>query len=364
MTRRNLVGPYVIVLGSVALLSAVRPHESLAQAPEAVPSRSTPSVAATPPTDAASTTDAAAGTALATSLADASPKTRAKGETASARTAAETDSGAPPTTPLPSNAEDAAIELERLDSILKRLRLYEIDNRDMGTDGGARSAIRELTLLYSDFDPSAPASSLRNMIKAYEARRRQVRDYLATMQQERSSSSGLVERLGSARRARCYTAYCFGGRDGAKYALEPMLDLPIGTSFALGDGSLSAFTNSLDISIQFSAGLRFWFLYDLASVSIMFAKPVYSGRDTVRLKNSSFEHPTSSIRRIGPSIALGFFGDVLFLGGGYDVLTNGPGTSGDPNYGPNDVLSRTVTVTLGLAPFAAARNVAGAFGGK
>ena len=177
-------------------------------------------------------------------------------------------------------------------------------------------------------------------------------------------SRTLTDRLYWARHARCQTAYCFGD-DGTEYAFEPMLELPIGTSFAFGSGALARFNDASEITIQFSAGLRFWFWHDWASVSVYFAKPVYGGDSKVHVPGSSFEHPTTSIRREGPSLALGLFGDILFVGGGYDVLVNGssPGT-GDPNYGPNQVLSRVVTFSIGIAPFAAIRNVAGATIGK
>ncbi|HRG96615.1 MAG TPA: hypothetical protein PLR99_10220 [Polyangiaceae bacterium] len=170
---------------------------------------------------------------------------------------------------------------------------------------------------------------------------------------------GFVDRMAPARKARCHTAYCSGGTDGTKYGVEPMLDLPIGASVSFGDSGLGAFANSADLSISFTAGVRFWMFYDLVSLSMFFGKPVFNGRSTIQLSGSGYEHPVSSIRRIGPSFALGLANDIVFIGGGYDVLINGSGTSRDLNFGPNEVLSRALTLTLGLAPFTAVRNVMG-----
>lgn len=179
------------------------------------------------------------------------------------------------------------------------------------------------------------------------------------------SANGLEARLRYARAGRCRTAYCFGGDDGTKYAFEPMLELPIGTSFTIGSGALARFNNATELSIQFSAGLRFWFAYDMVSLSMFFAKPIYSGDVKVRVPGSSFEFPTTSIRRLGPSFALGFVGDFLFLGAGFDELRNGSTpASSDPGYEPNQVVSRGITVTVGIAPFAAIRDGAGALGGS
>lgn len=189
-------------------------------------------------------------------------------------------------------------------------------------------------------------------------------DLEADIRAHREKAVSVRSRLHYARQARCQTAYCFGG-DGSEYAFEPMLELPIGTSFSIGDGALGKFNNATELSIQFSAGLRFWLAYDMVSFSVFFAKPIYSGDVKVRVPGSPYEHPTTAIRRLGPSFALGFVGDMIFVGGGYDQLRNGssPGSS-DPNYPPNAVLSRAFTVTIGIAPFAAIRNGAGAIAGS
>lgn len=175
----------------------------------------------------------------------------------------------------------------------------------------------------------------------------------------KTTSKSLRTRLRAARLARCKTAYCFGG-DGTEYAFEPMLELPIGTSFAFGEGALARFANGNDFSIQFTAGLRFWMMNDYLSLSVYFARPVFTGNDTVVVPGSSTTHPASEIRRLGPSVALGLFGDILFVGAGFDQLRNGNGSSRDPAYEPNQVLSRAVTISIGIAPFTAIRNVAGA----
>jgi hypothetical protein len=174
-------------------------------------------------------------------------------------------------------------------------------------------------------------------------------------------ASKIAVRLASARQVRCRTAYCWGGHDGTEAAFEPLLDIPIGVSFALLEGgALASFANSNDLSLQFTAGLRFWFWNDIASIAIYVAKPVYLADSKVKVTGSDFEHPTTAIRRLGPSLGLGLFGDILFLRAGFDQLRNGatPG-SADPRYPPNKVLSQAITVTIGIAPFTAARNAAG-----
>lgn len=326
----------------------------------------------------------ASGISLAAEADGGSPTTSTSSASSSATpSATPSASSAQPPNPEPSSAPapiaapaqspnlDAAnLRFDRAASTLRELKSFLSElpqTRPTAPDELARykAALARAILRYPRVDQDAPHASLKNLVRAAEAEYDDAEaDIKRLRKTEAKVETSLNGRLASARKARCYTAYCWGGEDGTFYGIEPMLDLPIGTSFSLGGGGLSAFSNSSDISIQFTAGLRLWVLNDLLSLSMFFGKPVYTGRETVRLKGSDTEHPTSSIRRIGPSFALGFFGDVLFLGGGYDVLTNSPGSGRDPNYGSNEVLSRTITITIGIAPFTAARNVAGAFGGK
>jgi hypothetical protein len=138
-----------------------------------------------------------------------------------------------------------------------------------------------------------------------------------------------------------------------------MAELPIGGTFALGSSSLASFDNSNPLTIQFSAGVRFWFWSDLASISIYVAQPVYTSGSKLSIPGAALAHSASDVRRLGPSVALGFLGDLLFIGGGIDQLANGTvgSSDNDPAYAPGQVLSRALTITIGFAPLAAARNM-------
>lgn len=249
--------------------------------------------------------------------------------------------------PAKATADSKVREADLTNAVLAlKKQLLDLDPEYDATGDGTASVTRSQQQLKDANDAAKKAAMAKEQLET------KIRD-------AQSGSVSFSQRMQFARAARCRTAYCFGS-DGTQYAFEPMLELPIGTSFAIGEGALARFENATEFSIQFSAGLRFWFAHDLLSISLYFAKPIYSGDVKVRVPGSAFEHPTTSIRRLGPSVALGLFGDVLFLGGGYDELRNGSSAgSTDSNYAPNQVLSRVVTVTIGLAPFAAIRNVAG-----
>jgi|GEM_PF-3356879 len=278
-------------------------------------------------------------------------------------------------------ADMKAIE-QRLTAIKKlSVEAQTVRARQATGDAGASEAAERqhaLDILRKqafDLDPALaqtadPEDWSNNLQEAFVEAERKVRaakrdkaKLETEIQDVRERAKHVRDRLRLAREARCKTAYCFG-EEGTQYAFEPMLELPIGTSVSFGGGALSKFNNGTEFTIQFSAGLRFWFAYDMVSISAFIAKPLYSGEVKLRVPGSDYEHPTTSITRVGPSLALGFVGDLLFLGAGYDELRNGSSaTSSDTSFPPNEVLSRSITVTFGIAPFAALRNAAGALGG-
>jgi hypothetical protein len=166
----------------------------------------------------------------------------------------------------------------------------------------------------------------------------------------------LKQRLARVLDVRCLTAICWGGPDGRRYGVEPLIDLPVGIVWSVGRGSLSSYINSSAMSVEFNAGLRLWVANDLFSVSAYFAKPVARPGDSIRLRGSQKSHSVDAIHRPYPSVGFGFFGDILHLGIAYDVLVNRSDERGDPSYPPNEVLSRSISFTLGVSTFTTARN--------
>lgn len=175
-------------------------------------------------------------------------------------------------------------------------------------------------------------------------------------------ATSLPDILAGARKARCYTALCFGKND--EFGLEPLVELPIGKTFAItghNSGALGAWIDSHDLSVSFSGGLRFWFDYDMFSVSLYFSEPL-NNLKTLHVAGSSFDYPASNIRRPYPGIALGFLGDTLWLGFDYQDLVNGDTPQhADPNYPLDAPVSQAVSVTIGLATITAIRNGIGAY---
>ncbi|MBN2529133.1 MAG: hypothetical protein JXR76_22275 [Deltaproteobacteria bacterium] len=165
--------------------------------------------------------------------------------------------------------------------------------------------------------------------------------------------------LFKAREARCKTAICGGGTDDTWFAVEPLLDIPMGLTFALPNykrgqwntGPLTDYVNNHDFSISFVAGLRFWFWYDIVSFSIYFSKPVLEREKAIHIKGSDYPHSAANVRRPYPGFAIGLLGDTLWIGFDINELRNGDQTTNmDPNFRPNQVLSRVWTITIGIAP--------------
>jgi hypothetical protein len=181
-----------------------------------------------------------------------------------------------------------------------------------------------------------------------------------------SPASSLEARIAGARQGRCATAYCFGGTDGTKYAFEPVVDLPIGLTWAIGNGTLANHINASGLDVRLNAGARFWFAYDLVSVAVLLFQPSLTTSDEITVPGATEPFGSEAVRRPYPSIAFGFAGDLFLLTVSYDQLRNVRSNgSHDPNFLPDEVLSRTVTFGLYLAPLTAARNGIGAsVGGK
>jgi hypothetical protein len=161
------------------------------------------------------------------------------------------------------------------------------------------------------------------------------------------------------RKARCATAICFG--ESYKFALEPLIELPIGKSFTSnGLGALANFENSHDVSATFTAGARFWVFYDLISFSLYLSKPVFSQAGTLRVAGSAFEYSADNVRRPYPGFAIGLLADVVWIGFDIDELRNGDtDATHDPRFPRNAVVSRAPVFTIALAPVTLARNALG-----
>jgi hypothetical protein len=169
------------------------------------------------------------------------------------------------------------------------------------------------------------------------------------------------DRLAGVRRARCATAYCWGGVDGRKFAVEPTVDLPIGMYWSAGGGALAQYVNANNIKIHAAAGLRYWFAYDAMSIGILLAQPeLTEAQSTVDFKDKSLS--TSQVRRPYPTLIVGVWGDIIQLSVSYDELRNPSRSSANyiQDYPANAVLSRAVTFGVALNPVTAARNGVGA----
>ena len=162
--------------------------------------------------------------------------------------------------------------------------------------------------------------------------------------------------MDDARAARCATALCFG--DENEYAVEPVVELPVGKTFALSARSdgLPGYYDNNRIDVSFNAGIRFWALHDVASLTLYLSEPVVPSQSTLRIQGSEFEHPPSAVRRPWPGLALGLFADTLWLGVDYNELRNGGRVGGmDIHYRPNQRIDSVVSLTVAIAPVNAIR---------
>lgn len=172
------------------------------------------------------------------------------------------------------------------------------------------------------------------------------------------SDDSLQSQLAPWTQFRCKVALCWGGDN--RYAIEPVLDIPVNLIWAAGHSALTDYINSNVVNLEFNAGLRFWFAHDIASIAVFISRPVIKSNEPIRVDGSDFSHSPSAVHRSYPSLGLGFFGDVLLIGVAYDVLRNGASEENqDPNYPPNAVLSRSLTFSLGFSFLNMARNQVG-----
>lgn len=163
--------------------------------------------------------------------------------------------------------------------------------------------------------------------------------------------------MSKARKARCATALCWGPSN--RWAFEPLAELPISKTFAFPGSGVGRFINGNGVNVRLDAGFRFWFAWDWASVAVYLSSPNFAGsKETIRISGSSFEYPVSLVRRPLPGLALGLFGDMLWVGLDYNQLRNGStdDATRDPKYPANEVVSHAFSISIAIAPVAGFRN--------
>jgi hypothetical protein len=167
--------------------------------------------------------------------------------------------------------------------------------------------------------------------------------------------------VGTLLRARCGTAICFDNGNRKDWlGIEPLVELPVGKSFALSRSSLSNYVDNHDLRVDLAAGVRVWMFRDVVSFSLYISKPLTDGR--IRLEGSPFVYPAASIRRPYPGFAVGLFFDSIWIGFDRDELRNGDGqdsTALNSAFPPNTVVSSSWTLTLALQPVTAFRTAIG-----
>jgi hypothetical protein len=159
-------------------------------------------------------------------------------------------------------------------------------------------------------------------------------------------------------KARCASALCF---EAGWIGIEPLVELPIAKSFAIGNGSLAQYVNNHDITLQLAAGIRVWAFSDLISFAAYLSVPLSSS--AVRVEGSEFTYPGASIRRPYPGIAIGLLYDIVWIGFDHDELRNGDSSDAsayNPEYPSNGRVSSCTTISIALQPVTAARALFGA----
>jgi hypothetical protein len=173
-----------------------------------------------------------------------------------------------------------------------------------------------------------------------------------------TNGSNVVEAL---LEARCAVAICFdNGGQPNWLGIEPLVELPVGSSFSITSSALSDYVNNHEIKVDLAAGARVWLFQDVISVALYISKPLNDGK--IRLAGSPFVYPASSVRRPFPGIAVGLLYDTLWLGFDRDELRNGDGQDAsalNPDFAPNAVISSSWTLTLALQPVTAFRTAIG-----
>ena len=154
---------------------------------------------------------------------------------------------------------------------------------------------------------------------------------------------------------RCKTAICvdLGARD-SWLGIEPLVELPIGKTFSFNSGGLADYVNNTDVGLTFNAGLRVWIFQDWISFSIYLSQPLTPKDSLIRVAGSSFEYPASYVRRPYPGLGIGLLFDTLWIGIDRDELHNGSsaaGSSFNPEFAPNAMISGAWTFTVAIQPF-------------
>lgn len=231
--------------------------------------------------------------------------------------------------------------------------------------------LKEELEAYDKLAPGGAGSDLAAKLKAATAAARaSVQKTEAAIAKEKAAAAKAPSRAGQALvkellAARCKTAICFDRRGaGARrenwFGIEPLVELPVGKSFALGSGGLADYVNNHSLRIDFTAGLRVWVHQDWVSGSVYLSQPLIDR--PVRVPGSSFEYPASALRRPYPGVALGVFFDTLWLALDRDELRN-PDSVGtaqaDPGFPPNGLVDSCWTLTIALQPLTAFRTAIG-----
>lgn len=204
----------------------------------------------------------------------------------------------------------------------------------------------------------ALADRKRELASAQEERRKFKSALAETM--TTAVSQSFTHRTAGIRRIRCLTAFCWGGSDGTKFAVEPILDMPVSMYWAAGESGLARHINATGLQLTIHAGVRFWFAYDKLSLGLILAEPELTKTARFGIDTSDKMFGPEAIYRPWPTLSLGILADVVSVSVSYDQLRNTDGTSAvDPQFRQNQVLSRTVTMGVSINTFTAMRNAFG-----
>lgn len=161
------------------------------------------------------------------------------------------------------------------------------------------------------------------------------------------------------REGRCRTALCWWPDNF--WGLEILAEAPLGSSFAVHPTNLGGFLDNNGFTVQLTAGLRMWTLWDYISLSVYFSKLVFQSNDAaIRIPSYSYQHPASSVRRPYPGIAIGLLSDIVWIGFDYNVLYNGNNSHRDPHFPENTRIAGAWTVSIAFAPITLGRAVGAA----
>jgi hypothetical protein len=158
--------------------------------------------------------------------------------------------------------------------------------------------------------------------------------------------------------ARCASALCFSPDHWL--GIEPLFELPIAKSFAVGSSSLAQYVNNHAIALQLAAGIRVWLFRDLISVALYLSIPLSDSG--VRVEGSEFTYPGASIRRPYPGLAIGLLYDIIWISLDHDELRNGDSSNVsayNPEYPANARVSSCTTLSVALQPVTAVRALFG-----